>query len=358
MENYSKVRNKKVLRKNVAKKIAIGALAFSIGAVGRLAYDMTAEPVQANAVDNIVDMGDTLTDTFDYSDTIEYVAETAECAAYDAAPPEMIEAVYDIQKDQPEQRAVGVYNLSVSPVSVSCLKVSWAAEPNRSYQAKVSTDAPYSENIRFVYKETGTVYLTGLRENSEYAIEVIPINLRENEAAVPETIVGRTDHVLPLIEYGKEEGWTGCFAYEKASGLTRMPSSGAIYGTVTDPITDTGIRRNKYGDYCCAMGLWYGRVGDRFLVELENGIQFTVQICDSKGWGDDADGDGVCDGRFHWFGYKDGKCVIEFIYNDGSLPNCVHKSGSYGYWNWGGLNLGSNIEKIQMISKEGNEVEY
>lgn len=342
MEHFNEIRNnaKKRLKKKVLKKIAVGALAVTVGAAGRIIYDINT--VTANAANNLM------------------IADAVDATEYTEGNPavETIDTIYDIRSKQPEQIAVGVHDLAVSAISVSCLKISWSAEPNRSYQAKVLTDAPYSENIRFVYKGNGLVYLTGLRENSEYTVEVIPINLKPNEAAIAETITGRTAHVLPLVEYGKEEGWTSCFAYEKASGLTHMPSSGAINGTVTDPITDTGIRRNQYGDYCCAMGLWYGKVGDRFLVELENGIQFTVQICDSKGWGDDADGDGICDGRFHWFGYKNGKCVIEFIYNDGSLPNCVHKAGSYGYWNWGGLNLGSNIEKIQMISNEGNVVNY
>lgn len=99
------------------------------------------------------------------------------------------------------------------------------------------------------------------------------------------------------------------------------------------------------------MGVWYGYCNDRFLVELENGIQFTTRICDSKGWADDADGDEVPDGRFHWFGGTgNGKCIIEFIYDDSNLPSCVACSGSWGYYNWNGLNLGSNIKSIQKIN--------
>ncbi len=360
MERYM-IRGKKrigVKTKEILKKAVICSFAFSVGAIGRIAYDFHNDSLLVNATDSVsvgeeqVNFSDSRAEMFGYAQKLgNYTFK-------DITQTQTADKTSAIFAGETALHVVGVRDLNISPISVSCLKVSWTPEPNRSYETKVITDAPYSENIRIVYKGNGLVYLTGLRENSEYTVEVSPINIKPDESALPERITGKTECVLPLVEYGKEEGWTSCFCYEKASGLTRMPSSGAIAGTITDPITDTGIRRNKYGDYCCAMGLWYGTVGDRFLIELENGIQFTTQICDSKGWGDDADGDGICDGRFHWYGYGNGKCVIEFIYNDGSLPSCVTKTGSYGYWNWGGLNLGSNIEKIQKISSEGNVVTY
>lgn len=253
-----------------------------------------------------------------------------------------------------------VNNLSVSTISVSCLKLEWDGDENRSYQIDVSTSASYPENITFVQKENDLWYLTGLRENSVYDITVAPL-LFEGESAddfilVPENITGQTEKVSVIQEYEREEGVTNCFAGEKASGLTRMPSSGAIAGSVKDPITGTGIRRNEYGDYCCAMGLFYGRVGDRFLIELENGTQFTVAICDSKGMADDIDGDGTPDGRFHWFG-ENGKCVVEFIHDGDSLPDGVSFTGSWGAFNWNGLNLTANILRIQKI-EYGNPIEY
>ena len=61
-------------------------------------------------------------------------------------------------------------------------------------------------------------------------------------------------------------------------------------------------------------------------MELENGTQFTVKQCDSKGWADDGEG------KYHWFGGEgNGKCIIEFIYDDYNLPSCVAFSGSWGY---------------------------
>ena len=129
-----------------------------------------------------------------------------------------------------------------------------------------------------------------------------------------------------------------------------MPSSGVIYGSKVDVITGTGIRRDEYGDYCCAMGVWYGYCGDRFLIELENGTQFTTKICDSKGFADDGEG------KYHNFGGS-GKCIVEFIYDDGNLPSCVAFSGSWGYYNWNGLDLGANIKSIKKINY-GEPVEY
>lgn len=93
----------------------------------------------------------------------------------------------------------------------------------------------------------------------------------------------KTEQVEVIENFPYEDGWTNCFAYENAAGLTRNPSWSAIRGCIPDPITDTGIMRDEYGDYCVAMGTKYGYCNDRFLITLENGIQFTVKICDSKG---------------------------------------------------------------------------
>lgn len=253
-----------------------------------------------------------------------------------------------------------VNNLSVSTISVSCLKLEWDGDENRSYQIDVSTNASYPENITFIQKENDLWYLTGLRENSAYDITITP-SLSEGESVddfifVPENITGQTEKVFVIQEYEREKGVTNCFAGEKASGLTQIPSSEAIAGSVKDPITGTCIRRNEYGDYCCAMGLFYGRVGDRFLIELENGTQFTVAICDSKGMADDIDGDGIPNGRFHWFG-EDGKCIVEFIHDGDTLPDGVSLTGSWGAFNWNGLNLTANILRIQKI-EYGNPIEY
>lgn len=241
-------------------------------------------------------------------------------------------------------------NVQVTPASVSSLKVTWDAEKGRKYQVHWETKAPYTENIQVVSKENGTAYLTGLRENSEYTVWVEPV-LHENEkvAIFKNKIVCKTPTVEVIQDFEREEGWTSCFAGECASGLTLMPSSGAIYGSEVDKITDTGIRRFENGDYACAMGTHYGYCGDRFLVELDNGIQFTVRICDSKGCGDVQDEYG--DGLYHWFGGEgNGKCVIEFIYDDNNLPSCVAFSGSWGYYTWNGLNLCSDIKSVQKLA--------
>lgn len=243
-----------------------------------------------------------------------------------------------------------VEDLQVSLASVTCAKVTWDADENREYEVSYSTCAPYAENITFLFPENGTCYLNSLRTDSDYEITVTPV-IKEDEKilAKPKTISVHTPNPEVIQNFDYEDGWTACFAGERASGLTAMPSSGAIYGSYCDTITGTGIRRFDNGDYCCAMGTHYGYCGDRFLIELENGIQFTVRICDSKGPGDVQDEYGY--GKYHWFGgVGNGKCIIEFIYHDGALPGCVRSAGSWGKWNWNGLNLCSNIRSIQKLA--------
>lgn len=264
---------------------------------------------------------------------------------------DLSQLINDVPKYQGEiDESLKPKNMKASTISVSCIKVTWKAKKGVDYDIQVKTSAKYKKNISIVRSTGGLCYLTGLREGSSYDIEVIPVVNGKKYEEYSETVTGKTEKVKIVQVYQYEEGWTNCYAGERASGLTRMPSSGAIAGSVCDPITGTGIRRNAYGDYCCAMGLWYGQVGSRFLIETMSGEQFTVQICDSKGLGDDADGDGIPDGRFHWFGGTGvGKCIVEFIYDDGNLPSTVAYLGSWGYQNWNGLDLTSPIANIKMI---------
>lgn len=246
-----------------------------------------------------------------------------------------------------------VSHVEASTISVSCIKVQWEAEEGRNYWVSCYTEAGYVENMYFEFRDDDTCYITGLREGSDYEISVEPM-LKENEEAIviPKKIKASTEKVEVIWEFPHEDGWTNAFTGEIAGGLTAMPASGAIYGSVVDPVTHTGIRRDEYGDYCVAMGLFYGHDWDRYLVELENGTQFTVKQCDSKGWADDGEG------KYHWFGGEgNGKSIIEFIYDDNFMPSCVAFYGSWGYWNWSGLNLCSNIKSIKKINY-GKPIEY
>lgn len=271
----------------------------------------------------------------------------------------------NISGQQTQTETVGinryqVQNLQASAISVGCLKITWSPDQrdtnkNREYNIQYSTNALYPENIQFVFDKNNknVAYMTGLRANSTYNITVTPIAAEgDNSEHIPASCTGYTENPNIIWNFDYEAGWTNCFCGERASGLRGEPSRSGIAGSIADPITGTGIRRNAYGDYCCAMGTWYGYVGDRFLVTLENGIQFTTQIADSKGLADDGAG------KYHWFGGAgNGKCIIEFVYNDGSLPSCVASSGSWGGYNWNGLNLGANIATIQKIDY-GSTVTY
>lgn len=232
-------------------------------------------------------------------------------------------------------------SLTATTISVSCIKLEWDGKADTQYTvtAVQSENNDYIDNMYFEFKSNSLCYVTGLRENSEYTFKIA-----DEDGNVLATAVQRTEAIEVIQEFDYIDGWTNCFAYEKASGLTRNPSYSAIQGAVPDPITNTGIMRDEYGDYCCAMGTFFGYCGDRFLITLENGTQFTVKICDSKG-----------DRVYHPFG-GDGKCIVEFIHADGCLPSCVAFSGNYGSYNWCGLNF-DNIQSIKKISY-GNPVEY
>ncbi|MBR3267387.1 MAG: CotH kinase family protein [Oscillospiraceae bacterium] len=247
-------------------------------------------------------------------------------------------------------------NLNVSTLSVSSLKATWDTEPDCEYRVNcmpLDEDYEYADNIFYVHKSDGLCYITGLRENTEYSVTVEPVYPESDQGlknVKPANAGGKTETVNVIYEYPYESGWTNCFAGDRASMLKHDPSLSAIAGSIPDPVTGTGIRRDEYGDYCCAMGLFYGVCNDRFLIELENGTQFTTKICDSKGYADDGQG------KYHIFA-KNGKCIVEFIYDEANMPASAALYGSWGYNNWSGLDLRTNIKSIKKI-RYGEPVEY
>lgn len=232
-----------------------------------------------------------------------------------------------------ENEQTDAVTLTAATISVSCIKLEWNGDADTEYTVTAiqNVNDDYVDNIYFEFKSNTLCYVTGLRENSEYTFE-----LSDADGNLLASTIQRTEAVEVIEEYDYIDGWTNCFAYERASGLTRDPSYSAIQGAVPDPVTNTGIMRDEYGDYCCAMGTFFGYCGDRFLITLENGTQFTVKICDSKG-----------DRWYHPFG-GDGKCIVEFIHADGYLPECVSFTGNYGSYNWYGLNFDNRpLAKIE-----------
>lgn len=231
--------------------------------------------------------------------------------------------------------------VQATTISVSCIRLEWNGASEMDYKVTAIQLVPddYIDNIYFEFKSDTLCYVTGLRENTEYQF-----NICDSADNILATTTAKTETVEVIQEYEYQDGWTCCFAYENANGLTLNPSYSAIQGCSVDKVTNTGIMRDEYGDYCCAMGTFYGYCGDRFLITLENGTQFTTKICDSKG-----------DRIFHPFG-GDGKCIIEFIHADGYLPECVSQTGNYGSYNWSGLSF-DNIQSIKKINY-GEPVEY
>ena len=272
------------------------------------------------------------TDSTSESDHIEWSqTKIADAPAYAAKINNNNDKIQTLEHDM---------NVKTSNISVSCFKVTWDAIDGHEYEISCANPGDvktqYADNIHCEIRENGLCYITGLRESTAYVVTI-----HDKTSNKSEEILSITNHVTILEEYDYISGNTDCFAYEAASGLTRNPSKSAIAGAIIDPVTHTGIMRNEYGDYCVAMGLYFGECGDRFLVELENGVQFTVKICDSKGYGSDGEG------KYHTFGADgSGKCVIEFIHG-GYVPYEIRQSGNYSTLDWNGLKL----DKIKYIYK-------
>ena len=79
---------------------------------------------------------------------------------------------------EPEVSELTAENLKVSTVSVSCLKVTWDSEENRDYAVSCTAldpDHAYTDNLYFVFKENGLCYITGIREGTEYTVNVKPV---------------------------------------------------------------------------------------------------------------------------------------------------------------------------------------
>ena len=164
-----------------------------------------------------------------------------------------------------ENEQTDAFTLTEATISVSCIKLEWNGNADTEYTVTAiqNVNDDYVDNIYFEFKSNTLCYVTGLRENSEYTFE-----LSDADGNLLASTVQRTEAVEVIEEFDYIDGWTNCFAYEKASGLTRDPSYSAIQGAVPDPVTNTGIMRDEYGDYCCAMGTFFGYCGDRFLITL------------------------------------------------------------------------------------------
>lgn len=247
-----------------------------------------------------------------------------------------------VSEEQQTQFDSETMYFNADTISVSSIKLTWDIGDIKDYTVALTQINPdgYIDNVYFDFRDNNTCYVNGLREGREYMLEIL-----DSDKNIIAKTIGKTEKVEIIREYEHESGWTNCFSYENAKGLTRNPSKSAINGAEPDKVTNTGIMRDEYGDYCCAMGTFYGYCGDRFLITLENGTQFTVKICDSKG-----------DRRYHDFG-NGGKSVVEFIHADGYLPSSVKYTGNYGCFNWNGLDLGANIESIKKIAY-GDTIEY
>ena len=209
-------------------------------------------------------------------------------------------------------------------------------DDERKYLKRKKEKKSYTLNVRFTESEMQDIIARceqyGYKNKTEYIRDCVRARV---DLTPDRTEISETNRLMKRIGANIDQI------------LIRLHSTGTIYA---EDISEIKRGVNEIWHYCCAMGVWYGYCHDRFLIELENGTQFTTKICDSKGFADDGEG------KYHNFGGS-GKCIVEFIYDDYNLPSCVAFSGSWGYYNWNGLDLGANIKSIKKINY-GDPVEY
>lgn len=83
------------------------------------------------------------------------------------------------------------------------------------------------------------------------------------------------------------------------------------------------------GYYCVAMGSAYGEVGDKYIIELSNGMCFAMIKADEK-----SDKHTDSTNRYHLcpnYHGEDRACVIEFIVDTDKIPEKVAIYGSFDY---------------------------
>ena len=134
-----------------------------------------------------------------------------------------------------ENEQTDAFTLTATTISVSCIKLEWNGDADTEYTVTAiqNVNDDYVDNIYFAFKSNTLCYVTGLRENSEYTFE-----LSDENGEILASAVQKTEAVEVIGEFDYIDGWTNCFAYEKASGLTRDPSYSAIQGAVPDPVTN------------------------------------------------------------------------------------------------------------------------
>lgn len=114
-------------------------------------------------------------------------------------------------------------------------------------------------------------------------------------------------------------------------------------------LTDEYGIRMFDGYYCIALGSAYGDVGDVFIVELSNGISFSIIMADEK-----ADEDTDSTNRYHpcpnYLG-EDRACVIEFIVDENKIPENVSIYGSFDYCEL----FHGNIKRISSMGRHNDK---
>lgn len=174
------------------------------------------------------------------------------------------------------------------------------------------TSVSLIENMAKKGTETQTV---------EYEPVVMYYTVHDNSMAVP-------------------DGDTSFKSYMDYRAITNTDS--IQYKMQQEAYTDEyGIRKYKNGDYMVAMGSYYGQVGDRFRITLDNGETIRCIMGDAKA-------DCHTDAYNQYTPCGSGKNVIEFVVDTPALSDEARQMGDISYSD---DTFEGNVEKIERIEE-------
>ena len=157
------------------------------------------------------------------------------------------------------------------------------------------------------------------QKNNELASQVNELNEKVSKRSKQQNIVA-----------------TGVSSFKSYMDYRTITSKGsAAYKLQQQAVTDVNGLRKIDDYYCVAMGSRYGKVGDTFYIETDEGAHWNVILADIKS---DKHTDST-----HSYTLSNG-CMMEFIVDTRTLPSTIKRSGTVN-----GLGFQGNITIIKQI---------
>lgn len=116
-------------------------------------------------------------------------------------------------------------------------------------------------------------------------------------------------------------------------------------------VKSTGMRLYYDGEkcyYCAALGTAYGTdIGDTWHVTLKNGSEFDIILAEYKHPIDNSDPNDFGD-PCHNYDEQDCTNVIEFVYDEDFIPDCVLQAGTFTEFDFFGGKYGDGGDIVKM----------